>query len=271
MATGRQDRFLKLERPRSGDAGRVDPLANDERFEGLGDPAGAPVATPPGRATPRPSPPAGADPAPLSRAGDRFRPAPERGLDTAELPDGAQPFTRCARCEVDNSVYARACQNCGADLETVEQRRFNEEHWARRRAEAAAEKAADAARARERERDAAEGQRARRELATEMARRERDRVEDELYREGGGRGRWGSWDHGSGPGEGWGGGSVPPGIRLLRMIPGMGWKIAAVVGAIVVPLTLVLFTRGGPQLAAMLVLLVIGSLFSSGRRRWRRW
>jgi hypothetical protein len=268
MARDRHDRFLKLERPRTGAAGRADPLANDERFEGIGDagPRGAPAGAsvpPPRPETPAPAPPG---------AADRFRPAPERGIDTAALPEGAQPFTRCARCEMDNSVYARACQNCGADLETPEQRNFNEQFWGRRQAETRAEKAAADARAKAVEGSEAEVQRARREIAARMARREADRVEDELdAAEGGRRRRWGSWDDGGGPAEGWGGEPVPVGIRLLRMIPGTGWKIAAVATVVALPLLLAVFTRGGAQLAGMLVLMLVGGLFSNGRRRWRRW
>jgi hypothetical protein len=171
---------------------------------------------------------------------------------------------------MDNSVYARACQNCGADLETPEQRNFNEQYWARRQAESRAEKAAADARARAVEASEAELQRARREIAEQMARREAERLDEELDAAGGGRRRrWGSWD--DAPGGGWGGDPVPLGIRLLRMIPGIGWKIAAVAAAVVLPLALAIFTRGGPQLAGMVVLMLIGGLFSNGRRRWRRW
>jgi len=271
MATDRRDRFLKLERPRAGAGGRTDPLPSDERFEGLG---GAPRGRAGGEGPPAPGapPPSDAgDEAPVPRASvERFRPAPDRSLDTAALPDGAQPFTRCARCEMDNSVYARACQNCGADLETPEQRNFNEQYWARRQAESRAEKAAADARARAVEASEAEVQRARREIAEQMARREAERLDGELDAAGGGRRRrWGSWD--DAPGGGWGGDPVPLGIRLLRMIPGIGWKIAAVAAVVVLPLALAIFTRGGPQLAGMVVLMLIGGLFSNGRRRWRRW
>ena len=265
----RRDRFLKLERPRAALPGRADPLPSDERFEGLGEaPAG-----PTGRegAPPEPPGPGAPDAAPPGRAAaGRFGPPPERGLDTGALPDGAQPFTRCARCEMDNSVYARACQNCGADLEAPEQRNFNEQLWARRQAEARAERAATEARTRAAEASDAEVQRARREIAGEMARREAERVDDELDAAGGGRRRrWGGWGDDA-PG-GWGADGTPVGIRLLRMIPGIGWKIAAVAAAVVLPLALAIFTRGGAQLAGMLVLMLVGGLFSNGRRRWRRW
>jgi hypothetical protein len=44
-----------------------------------------------------------------------------------------------------------------------------------------------------------------------------------------------------------------------------------VAAVVVLPLALAIFTRGGPQLAGMVVLMLIGGLFSNGRRRWRRW
>jgi hypothetical protein len=252
MPTRRRERFLRLERPRDGAGGRPDPLPNDERFEQLGGEAAGGAPPRPPAATPVPS-----------RATDRFRPPPERAPDTAGLPEGAQPFTRCARCEVDSSVYARACQNCGADLETPEQRSFNEQLWARRRAEAEVERKELAEREQERRRLAGDEARLRREVAEEMARRERDRVDGELGGWGRGRG-WGQDD-----GD-WGRPQAPVGLRLLRLLPGLGWRIAAVSVAFAVPLLLILLGRGTPQLLGMMLMMLFVGLFSSGRR-WRRW
>ncbi len=114
-----------------------------------------------------------------STSTDRFRPPPERPLETAGHPEDAQPFTRCASCQMDNTVYAAACQNCGAALDTPAQRDFNERLWASRRAEAEAERRAAAELEKERQRDAAAQARARRELAEEMARQEKDRIDDQ--------------------------------------------------------------------------------------------
>jgi len=116
LAADTRDRFLKLERPREAQPGRVDPLANETRFEHLGGDREA----------------AARPPAPARAAADRFRLPRERGLEVANLPEGAQPFTRCARCQADNTRYAPACTSCGAALDTPEQRAFNERLWAAR-------------------------------------------------------------------------------------------------------------------------------------------
>lgn len=127
MSSGTRDRFLRLERPRDAAPGRVDPLAHDERFERV-ESGQAPLAH------------AGRPPQPGM---ERFRPPPERPLETAEVPEGAQPFARCARCGADSSLYSTSCERCGARLDTPEQRRFNERLWAERQAEAAARPAGD--------------------------------------------------------------------------------------------------------------------------------
>jgi hypothetical protein len=74
---------------------------------------------------------------------DRFAPeaprAPGSGIAIDEEPAGAQPFLRCARCEMDNTRFATTCANCGAPLHTPEQELYNRQLWQKRRAEAAAE------------------------------------------------------------------------------------------------------------------------------------
>jgi hypothetical protein len=106
-------RFLRLERPRDsqGDAPK---LANEHRFE--------------------------ADPeAEIQRLREERRRQFESGVETLEEHPDAQPFARCAICEADNSKYALRCTNCGANLNTPEQRAFNAKLWeARRAAEASA-------------------------------------------------------------------------------------------------------------------------------------
>lgn len=240
MSSARRDRFLKLERPRQAGGSAPEALPGEERFEGLGSEAGQP-GPPPGNGVP-------------SSSTDRFRPPPERPLETADLPEDAQPFTRCASCQMDNTVYAAACQNCGAALDTPAQRDFNERLWASRRAEDEAERRAAAEREKERQRDAAAQARARRELAEEMAQREKDRIDDQY------------------------GGDLPgrtssdtAGMRLLRLVPGAGWRIAIAVVAIGIPLLLLLFGRGQIQFAGMALLGLLIALFSPARRRTRRW
>ena len=180
---------------------------------------------------------------------------------SAESAAGAQPFTRCAECETDNTRYAESCQNCGARLDTPAQRAFNERLWAARQAEATAERQALAEREAARQRQAADDARMRREVAEEMARRERDRVDAELP----------DGPFGQGPVEAPGGTRDTAGMRLLRMLPGVRWRIAAAVVGIGLPLLLVLFGRGQIQVAGMMLLGIVFALFSPGRRRYRRW
>ena len=76
----------------------------------------------------------------------RFAPeeprSPGSGIETDEEPADAQPFLRCARCEMDNTRFAQQCLNCGAPLHTPEQELYNRQLWQKRRAEASAEQEA---------------------------------------------------------------------------------------------------------------------------------
>ena len=236
---------MKLERARPGGAGASDPLPDDDRFEGLGD---SPARTPP---PPRPSIP--------STSTDRFRPPPERPLETADERTGAQPFIRCMDCQMDNTVYAATCQNCAAELDTEAQRAFNERLWKERQAQAEKDRREQAERERALQREAAEQARSRREMAEELARREKDRVDA---------------DYDGGPfGQGPVGrpGRDTVGMRLLRLLPSLGWRIAAASVGIGIPLLLLLFGRGQVQMVGMMLLGLVIALFSPGRRRFRRW
>jgi hypothetical protein len=242
LSSERRDRFLKLERPRQAGGNAPEPLPDEERFESIGEPAARPAPVP-------------ASTVP-STSTDRFRPPPERPLETEEHREGVQPFTRCASCQVDNTVYAAACQNCGVALDTPVQRDFNERLWAGRKAEAEAEQRATAVREQERQREAALQARQRRELAEEMARQEKDRI-DEQY--------------GDGTTGRSGGVSDTAGMRLLRLVPGAGWRIALAFIAIGIPLLLLLFGRGSIQFAGLALLGLLIALFSPARRRSGRW
>ncbi len=257
MSSDRRDRFLKLERPRP-DAGPADPLPDEERFDGLGDPQPSGTPAPPPAASQAPGPPPGST-GPRS-ATDRFRPPPPRPLDTAPAVDGEQPFVRCFECEADNSRYAASCTNCGARLDTEAQRAFNEKLWRTRKAEAEAERKATAELEAARQAQAAEQARVRREVAEEMARREKDRIDAELP----------DGPFGGDPVGGRRGGDTA-GMRLLRLIPGTGWRIAAAVAMFTVPFLLAIFGPGQLRAAGMLLLFVVIGLFSPGRRRQRRW
>jgi hypothetical protein len=219
LSSERRDRFLKLERARPGGAEAPDSIP--------------------------------------SSSTDRFRPAVERPLETAEDRTGAQPFVRCMDCQMDNTVYAATCQNCAAELDTPAQRAFNERLWKERQSQAEAEKRALAEREAARQRDAGDQARMRREVAEEMARREKERIDDQ-YPEGPlGTGRFARPD--------------TVGMRLLRQIPGTGWRIATAVLAFGIPLLLLLFGRGQPQVVGLILIGVLVVLFSPSRRRDRRW
>jgi hypothetical protein len=160
---------------------------------------------------------------------------------------------------MDNTVYAASCVNCGADLGTPAQRAFNERLWAERQAQAEAERREAAEREKALKEQADAQARMRREVAEELARRERDRIDDEL------------------PDGPFGGGPVgrprsdTAGMRLLRLLPGLGWRIAAASVAIGLPVLMLLFGRGQVQMMGMMLLGVVIALFSPGRRRYRRW
>lgn len=55
------------------------------------------------------------------------QPQVDLALDTEGI--SGQPFVRCARCGADSGVHAKACDSCGAELDTAEQRTFNEKVW----------------------------------------------------------------------------------------------------------------------------------------------
>jgi hypothetical protein len=224
-------RFLKLERARPGGAGPVDPLPDDGRFEHLGEEPAPAAATP--------IPP---------EATDRFRPAPERPLQTAALPAGAQPFTRCLRCQADSTVYAERCQGCGAPLDTPEQRAFNERLWAGRVAAMEEERRVLAGREEQRRDEAEERARVRREVAEEMARKVKARVEAEL-------------DSG---GPGGGEGPVREDDRPGR-VPER-WRVAAALCAVAA----VALAVAAPRRSAWAALGSVGILLAVAAALWRR-
>lgn len=122
MAGDRFSRFqnLERERPLEGDASggeSADGRAESGRFNAL-------------QTEMRPAP----GPAPIAQGHlarfDAPKPA-ELSLDASTEQD--QPFIRCRVCEGDNNRFAVECQHCSADLNTPEQRAFNEQLWAQLR------------------------------------------------------------------------------------------------------------------------------------------
>jgi len=55
---------------------------------------------------------------------ERFR--GEAPLALADAPQEAEHFPRCGRCESENSRFNKECGVCGADLNTPQQREYNE-------------------------------------------------------------------------------------------------------------------------------------------------
>jgi hypothetical protein len=249
----RLGRFLHLERPRPADAGGDggdSPRPGGGRFEGVERPRSA-----------GPTPAAG--PPSTGAQLDRFGPEPEPPIELVDT-EGTSPFTRCMRCGADSNFLASECAGCGTSLDTPEQREFSERFWTERRAEAEREARAEAERRELAARAEREETRARRAMAEEMAREvgklERRRIEVE-------EGRFG---------VGLGGDLRPLALRLLGFIPAR-WQLASalagaalVLGLIVHGLAGVGHRHGNPSLGVGLLLLVVLAL-PPGAWRWRRW
>ncbi len=249
-------RFLRLERPRKdGPDGEERPSAAG-RFEGV-------------EAEPQRRPPPGVP----ASSRDRFAPPRERAPDVAQPSEEEQPFTRCLRCETDNSRFARACTNCGEDLRTGAQRAFNARLWARRKEERAELERENAELRAARAESEAETARLRRQAAEEMARQVGRR---ERARLGGGGGDWGDpWagrppsdadGPSAGPGE-----SSPVGIRLLRLIRSPLWRLAAIGGIVLLAVVGFALARRSPLLLVVVVSVLVGLFTPRGRWRRRRW
>ncbi len=75
----------------------------------------------------------------VPQAHAQFREPAEPELELDLHPSDEQPFRRCAKCESDNALSARACRNCRSALDTPGQQAFNRALWNRRKAESMAE------------------------------------------------------------------------------------------------------------------------------------
>jgi len=140
-AQDRFSRFKNIEKGRQEEAS-ARPVAAPGRFGALErTPEAAPAAPSPvvperfGPATPA------APPVPRTLEEARLAAQAPSGLELAEVRAGDQPFVRCASCHQDNHALAHTCASCGENLNTLEQRAFNERLWAEQRA--ALEKAAE--------------------------------------------------------------------------------------------------------------------------------
>ncbi len=126
------ERFRKIEPRRADDASEVK-AADRARIAAVIDAAPPSIHRGPIGLEVAPEAPAG-DGVPIERAveGQEIAdvaepPGAELSIDTARV--SGQPFVRCARCGADSSIHAASCGNCGAELDTAEQRAFNEKVW----------------------------------------------------------------------------------------------------------------------------------------------
>jgi hypothetical protein len=162
-------RFLHIERSRADRpeaAGAAHPGAAAARFGTFERPSGAP-----------------AGPAATGGGLGRFEAEPPASLEIARVGPGERPFTRCMRCGMDHHRLATECEGCGERLDTGPQREFNEGLWAARRQEAARDARAAEERRALAPAEAADASRERgamEELAREVGRRERLRLDTEL-------------------------------------------------------------------------------------------
>ncbi|WP_224366278.1 hypothetical protein [Hyalangium versicolor] len=178
---------------------------------------------------------------------ERFR--GEAPLALEEVPAEAERFPRCARCESDNSRFARECALCGADLNTPEQRAYNETFW----------KTRQQALAQEREAVKALGQQQRDEdRRDEQARF--DQMLEKLREEERASSRWDFFT-----------GETPFGWRLLSLISDPVVRVGVLIVSILIPVALWRYGVGRTRLVGVaLGFLILMSLLPSNRRRWWR-
>jgi hypothetical protein len=244
-------RFKKLEKARDAQKAAPTPLASPGRFGKDAPPA-------PAEDLPKPA-----------EALSRFRPAtplpPGEEMPVADAePEGTQPFQRCAVCETDSTRFAQSCANCGARLDTPEQRAFNERVWAQHREENARTDAELA----KIQRDTAGDEtlaRSQRQLGEMLARQVGERERARL-----------SWmGDDPDPGVEGAGRRETPGLRLLRLIPSTRARLLVAIGLGLIGLVFayVFFTGsiGARAAAAVFFYLIITLFVPGGRRRRRRW
>ncbi len=126
------ERFRRIEPRRAADGGAVQ-AADRARIAAVIDAAPPSLEHGAGSLEIAPQAPAG-EGAPMERvtAGQQIEDAPEPAgvalaIDTATM--SGQPFVRCACCGADSTIHATTCVNCDAELDTAEQRAFNEKVW----------------------------------------------------------------------------------------------------------------------------------------------
>jgi hypothetical protein len=226
----RYNRFLHLERSRGEQPKPQEQvgLQGQGRFESVQGPAEAPqqVEVPEAHL-------------------ERFRRQAEEPLvleDRSAEP--ARVFSRCVRCGAANGRYQRQCYQCGADLESPEQREYDlQQQQAQQEAEAR-EREAQEARAREQ----AERQQEQSRLQEELM--------EQLRAEVGGRVRRGAWYDSLG----W---------RLLQDIRHSRQRMGVLLALILIPLALARSRQPGLSVLGWLLGLGVVALFLPARW-WRQ-
>lgn len=235
-------RFRHLERPRRDEPDAAD-AATPRRFD---------LTEPPAAGEPEPAVPA--------LASQRFAsllPTEPASLELAEAED-SQPFVRCGVCEADNSLFVDRCSRCRAQLDTPEQRAFNERLWAVRQEERREQEEALARIRDEQAKLGAEAAAARRRMGELLAQKVHD---DTLQRNR-------DWLHDPA--------ATPPslGVRWLRRLPDPRMRLAVIALIAATCAGLVFLTPRGSRAesAGLWLSVLVFVLFAPGgwrlRRRW---
>lgn len=179
---------------------------------------------------------------------ERFR--GDAPLALADASQGEEHFPRCARCESENGRFVQVCGVCGADLNTPQQREYNERL---RQARQAHER--EQAQAREQLRQQVEAQQ-KEEFAQRVLLMEKLRSDPWGDRQDGGlfRGR-------------------SPGMFLLGLIPSRPVRWGIGVGLFLLPFLISrLGSPRGRLMAGPVALLLVVLFLPPSIRRWgRRW
>jgi hypothetical protein len=222
-------RFLHLERSRGDRPKSEEPsrLQSGGRFEAMAERGEAPQ----GAAVPE-------------THLERFR--GEAPLAFADAPQGEEYFPRCARCESENGRYHQACPVCGADLNTPEQREYNERHRQDRQAH---------------ERTQAQAlEQSRRQIEAQQKEEMAQRIElmEQL--------RSDPWGERQGEGLF---NPVSPGLWLLRLIPSNRVRWGVGVGLFLLPFLVARLVPREGRIVAFILGLVLVILFVP--RSWLTW
>ncbi|WP_224248459.1 hypothetical protein [Hyalangium gracile] len=179
---------------------------------------------------------------------ERFR--GEAPLALSEPQAEKERFPRCARCESDNGRFARECTVCGADLNTPQQRAYNEQLWETRKQDLAREREATEALGQQRLAEEKQKDDARYRQMLEKLREEEQRSSF-------------NWDFFLG--------DTPIGWRLLSLISNPVTRTGVLILSILVPVGLWRYGTGQVRAAGIIIGLIVLMLLLPTHRRSRWW